>query len=194
MQAADDAVADPDFAKLPARRRAVRCGDDDGVHALPGHGNPAPVHAHVGPHVGRRVEVVWNRAVPVRDSQQRVPLFDGVAPERYQLLDQAPQAGVGGRRHPHFQLREIVVGTADLEVQHFELSAALDDGIEDRVEELRVDQVALRLDDHGVQGCVGHVRKLDYSHGSSGQHGMRRCDGAVVTVRPSAAGLLACPR
>ena len=79
-----------------------------------------------------------------------------MAAERNQLLDQAPQAGVGVRRHLHLQLREIVVGAADLEVQHLELSAALDDGIEDRVEELRVDQVALRLDDYGVLRCIGH--------------------------------------
>ncbi len=194
VQAADDTVADPDLAELPAHRGTVGAGDDDGVHALPRHGNPAPLHAHVGPHVGGRVEVVWNRAVPVRDSQQSVPLLDGVTAERYQLLDQAPQAGVGVRRHPHLQLRELVVGAADLEMQHLELSAALDDGIEDRVEELRVDQVALRLDDYGVLRCIGHDWKLDYSHGWHGQHGMRRHDGAVVSIRAAAARWLECPR
>ena len=64
------------------------------------------------------------------------------------------------------QLREVVVGPADFEMQHLELAATLDDGIEDGVEQLRVDQVALGLDDDGVQRCVGHDRKLDYSdHG-----------------------------
>ena len=114
-------------------------------------GDPSAVDAHVGPHVGGRVEIVWNRAVPVRDSQERVLLLDGVAAERNQLLDEAAQAGVGRRRDLELDLRELVVGAADLEVQHFELAAALDDGIEDGVEELRVDQVALRLDDDCVQ-------------------------------------------
>ena len=153
-EAADDAVADPDFAQLAAGGRAVAADDDDGVHALARHGDPAAVDAHVGPHVRRRVEVVGDDAIAVGDSQQRVPLLDGVAAERDQLLDEAAQAGVARRRHLELQLREVVVGAADLEVQHLELSAALDDGIEDGVEELRVDEVALGLDDDGVLRCV----------------------------------------
>ena len=134
---------DPDFAQLPADGRAVLADDDDRVHALARHRDPAPVHAHVGPQVGGRIEVVWNRAVTVRDSQQRVPFLDGMAAEWNQLFDEPAQAGVGRGRHLQLQLREIVVGAADLEVQHLELPAPLDDGIEDGVEELRVDQVAL---------------------------------------------------
>ncbi len=114
-------------------------------------GDPAAADAHVGPHVGGRVEVVGDRAVPVRDSQERVLFLDGVAAERNQLLDEAAQAGVGRRRDLELQLREVVVGAADLEVQHLELPAALDDRIEDGVEELRVDEVALGLDDDGVK-------------------------------------------
>ncbi len=182
VEPADDPIADSDLAQLAARRAAVGANHDDRVHALPGHGNPAALDAYVGPHVGRRIEIVRNRAVAIGHQQQRVPLLDGMAAERNQLLEQAPQVGIGRRRDLQFQLREVFVGAADLEMQDVELSAASDHGVEDRVQELRVDEVALGLDDDGVESGVGHGRKLDYSHGLHAQHRMRRDDGAVVNV------------
>ncbi len=112
------------------------------------------VDAHIGTHVGGRVEIVGDHAITIRGFQERVPLLDGVAAEWNQLFDEAPQAGLAGGGYLQLQLRKVVVGAADLEVQDLELSAALDDGIEDGVEELRIDEVALGLDDDGVLRCV----------------------------------------
>ncbi len=194
VEAADHSIADLDLAQLATRRSAVGADHDDRIHALARDGQPAAIDAHVGPHVRRRVEIVRHRAIAIRDPQQRVPFLDGMAAERNQLLEQTAQAGVGRRRHLQLQLREVVVGAADLEMQDLELTAALDHGIEDGVQELRVDEVALSLDDDGVRGCVGHGRNVDYSHGFHRQHGMRRHGfhgphgmrgdhGAVVNVR-----------
>ena len=157
VQPADDAIADPDLAQLAARGRAVGVHHDDGVHPLARDDDPAAIDAHVGSHVRRRIEIVWHGAIAVRDAQQRVPLLDRMTAERNQLLDAAGAARLGRRRHLELQLREVVVGAANLEVQDLELTAALDHGIEDGVQELRVDQVALRPDDDGVRGVSDMV-------------------------------------
>ena len=42
-------------------------------------------------------------------------------------------------------------------LQHLERAAALDDGVEDGVEQLRVDEVAFGLDDGGVIADLSHA-------------------------------------
>ena len=93
VQAADDAVAGPNFAQLAAHGRAVGADDDDGVHALARDRQPSAVDAHVGPHVRRRVEVVWDRAVPIGDAQRarRAPRRRGSRAES------APRPGAAAR-------------------------------------------------------------------------------------------------
>ena len=146
--------------------RAVGADDDHRVHALPRNRQPSAVDAHVA------CAGSWSsrspRARSRRDRRRAASAscsLDGMAAERNQLLDEArsPAVGVGG--HLQRELREIVVGPADLEVLHLERAAALDDGIEDGLEQLRVDQVALRLNDHSMLWCFGH-EATDYSHGS----------------------------
>ena len=118
--------------------------------------------------VGRRVEIVGHAAVRSGDAQKRVPLVDRVAAERNQLLDSRRSPGSVGAETLSGSCEKLVVGAADLEVQNLELTAALDDGIEDGVEELRVDQVAFRPDDDRVQWSFGHDRKQDYSVRAAG--------------------------
>ncbi len=55
----------------------------------------------------------------------------------------------------NLQVREVLVGPADIEVQHFKAARSLDDLVEDRVEQLRVDEMAFGFDDLG-DGTVTH--------------------------------------
>jgi hypothetical protein len=77
--------------------------------------------------------------------------------ERDQRLEQGRQALRGRRRDFERQTREILVGASDLEMQHFECAAALDHRVEDRVQELRIDQVPGGRDDGSVRLYTGHV-------------------------------------
>ena len=131
VEAADDASPARTSRSLRQHRAAVGVDDDHRVHALLLDVDPAAVHAAPRALVGRRVEVVGHAAVAIGDAQERVPLLDGVAAERDQLFEQAAQAGVGRRRDLELQLREIVVGAADLEMQDLELAAVLDHRVED---------------------------------------------------------------
>src|SRR5205085_11565212 len=74
---------------------------------------------------------------------------DRVAAERHQLLDEPLQGGVVRGRDFQFQVREVFVRPADVEVQDLKAPAALDDLVEDHVEQLRIDQVPFGLDDLG---------------------------------------------
>jgi hypothetical protein len=156
FESADDAIAGAHVAQLPALGGAV--GDDDhGVHALPRHVDPASIDPHLGSLVGRRIEVVRHRAVAIRRADERVAFLGDVTAERDQRLEQGRERGTGRRRHLEAQPREVLVGAANLEVQHLEGAAAFDHGIEDRIEELRIDQVPFGLDDRAVRQGVGHV-------------------------------------
>ena len=155
FEAADDAIAGPHLAQLAARGAAV-VDDDHGVHALAFDLDPLAADAHVRAQIGRRIEIVGHAAVAVGLAQQRVPLLDGAAAELHQILDQPAQAGGRRRRNLERNARELVVGAADGEIQHLERAAALDHLVEDRVENVRVDQMAFGADHRRMCARVLH--------------------------------------
>src|SRR5688572_26141554 len=65
--------------------------------------------------------------------------------ERRELLQQIVQTGALRRRDPHLDAGRVVVGAADVEMQDFVGAPELDDLVEDRGQEARIDQVAFRL-------------------------------------------------
>jgi hypothetical protein len=77
------------------------------------------------------------------------------ATERDERFEHVGQRRRRLRGHPHRDERRLVVGAADAEVEHVERRVVADDGVEHRVHELRVDQVAFGLDHlgHAVVGC-----------------------------------------
>ena len=142
---ADHAVPAADVAELAADRPAV-AHRHHRIHPLVLHVHPAPAVANLGPVIGGRVEVVGDEAVTGR-GQSHLSLRPGMAPQGDQLFDQLAEPVPGIRRHPQLELRELLVGAADGELEHVEAGAAFDDLVEDRAEQPRVDEVALRLDD-----------------------------------------------
>ena len=83
-------------------------------------------------------------------------LADGVRAERNQILDHPGQRGVVAGRDLQRELREVVVGAAQLEVEHFELAAAFDHPVEDVLQQLGIDEVAFGRDDGGMSGWRSH--------------------------------------
>ncbi len=77
-----------------------------------------------------------------------------MAAERQQLLEEILERRRSRRLHLQREPRELVVRAAELEVLNLERAAALDDLVEDRLELLRVDEVAFSGDDGGMS--VGH--------------------------------------
>ena len=130
--------------------------------------HPAAVDAHVGPHVGRRIEIV--RARSRRDRPAAASASCSSTAWQPSGISSSTQA----RAAP----ASVAAETFSVSCEKSSLvrpiskcstsncAAALDDGIEDGVEELRVDEVAFGLDDDRVAGCVWHGRMLDYSVGS----------------------------
>ena len=153
LEPAHDLVADPDLAQLPADRLAaggrtiaasMRCSLDV---------DPAAADPHLRALVGRGVEVLRRAAVAVGRADERVLLADRVAAERDQILDEPRERRFVRRRDLERQPRDVVVRAAELEVLHLEVAAALDHAVEDRLQELRVDEVTFRGDDGGVRQC-----------------------------------------
>ena len=54
---------------------------------------------------------------------------------------------------------------------HLERAATLDDDVEDRVEKLRIDEVAVRADDGGVLMSVWHLGVTRYGLGAARELG-----------------------
>ena len=159
---ADHAVARLHLAELPADGNepiGAAFYNDDGVHTLALDPHPSAVDADVGPQVRRRVEVLGRRPVEICRFEDRVLLLDGPASERHEILQEPLEGLCACRRHLELQSRKIVVRAADFEMQHLELSASLDDRVEDGVEELGVDEVAFSIDDGSVRRGVGHDRE-----------------------------------
>ncbi len=95
-------------------------------------------------------------APAVRGADERVLLRGGVAAERQERFEQRPQRRLIGGQHLEGQPRKIVVGAADVERLHLERSAPVDHGVEDRREQLRVDQVPFGGDDGGCERWTAH--------------------------------------
>ena len=73
-----------------------------------------------------------------------------MAAERQQFLEEELERRLGTRVHLQRELRELVVGPAEIEVLDLEGGAALDDLVEDGLELLGVDEVALGGHDRAV--------------------------------------------
>ena len=153
FEAAHDAIAGADLAEFPAHR-AARHQHDDGIHALTFDFDPGTADPDVGALVGRGVEVVRHAAVLLRHAHGGILHVDRMAAEWQELLEEILQRGSARRLHLQREPRELVVRATELEVLNLERAAALDDLVEDRLELLRVDEVAFSGDDGGVS--VGH--------------------------------------
>ena len=116
----------------------------------------SPADAHMGAHVGGRIEIVRHAAVALGCAQQCILLVGRVAAELHEILDQPAQAGRRWRRHLERNARELVVGAADGEGQHLERAAPLDHLVEDRVENVRVDQMPFGADHRRMGASVLH--------------------------------------
>ena len=132
-------------------------GDDDRrVHALTIDVEPYATNPHLGPLVRGGVEVLRDGAVGVRHAKAGVLFLRDVAAEGDERFDEPLQRRAAVGRDLQRQPREVVVRFPDVEVLYLEGAPALDDRVEDRVQELRVDQVTFCLDDGGVVANLGH--------------------------------------
>ena len=161
VEPADDPLPRPDVPQLAARGAAV-AHHHHRVHPLVLHVDPSAAAADLRPVVGGRVEVVGDEAVAGR-GEPRLAVPPGMAAQGDELLDQLAQPLAGVRGDPQLELRELLVGAADREPEDVEAGAALDDLVEDRGEQPRVDEMALGLDDlaerpRGAGADVGNHR------------------------------------
>ena len=155
VQAAHHRIALLDVPQLAAAGGSLS-DDDHRVHAWMADGDPRSLVTDVRLMIRRRVEVVGDHPVRLGRHQRHVPLRHRMTPERHQVLEEQPEAGRVGRGHPQREVRILLVGPAQLELEHLELAAALDDLVEDRVQQLRVDEVAFGLDDLGGFRDLAH--------------------------------------
>ena len=156
LHAADHAIASANLAQLATDRTAV-VEHDHGVHALMLNFRPTPFDANLGAHVRCRIEIVGHTAIAIGNPDEGVVLLDGGAAKRHEVFDQTLQRRFARCRDLEGEAGEVVVGAPDLKVHHFERAATLDDDVEDRVENLRIDEVAARADDGGVLMSVWHL-------------------------------------
>ena len=131
-----------------------------------------PAVAYLRPVVRGRVEVVGDEAV-ARRGEPRLAVAPGMAAQGDELLDQLAQPLAGVRGDAQLELRELLVGAADREPQHVEAGAALDDLVEDRGEQPRVDEMSLGLDDLAERP----------GGGGFGNHGLRPQEWTGCDVR-----------
>ena len=140
-------------------RGPVASDDDDRVHALVADLGPFAAHPDLRPLVGGRVEVVRRAPVPVGRPHEGVLFADRVAPEGQQVLDELGERRRIAGRDLQRQARDVVVRPAEFEVQHLEVAAALDDAVENGLEQLGVDEMTLgrrrwRSEDGRLAWCV----------------------------------------
>ena len=131
---AHDRLTRLDIAQLPAFGLAAR-GDDDRIHPLLLDFDPLALEANVRAVVGRRIEVVGHAAVLFRRFHEHVAFAFRVAAERGQLLQQVIEHRLLGGRDAHLELRDVVIGPADIELEDLVGGLVLDDLVEDRRQE-----------------------------------------------------------
>ena len=153
---ADDAISRTDVAQLPALG-AFRVDDDGGVHSLASHGDPLPANAHLGPLIGRRVEILGRAAVAIGIADERIVLGRGMAPKWYQRFEQRGERWCVGRGDLERQPGEFIVRAPDIEGEHFEGSASLDDHVENACQQLRVDEMPFGTDNGRWLGDSRHA-------------------------------------
>ena len=171
VHAAHHRVAGPNLAQLAAERaarlRTARFGaraffDDDGrVHALALHGNPLAAAADERLVIRGGVEVFRRAAVAIRRDGVRVLRAGDAAAEPHELREQLRQYLVARSGDAHRHERRFLVRAADPELEHFERAVVAHDGVEHRIKELRVDEMAFGFDHLG--SVVGrHPESLNH--------------------------------
>jgi hypothetical protein len=99
--------------------------------------------------IGRGVEVFRRAAVAIGGDQVGILGPRHAAAERDQFFEHLGQRRRRFRRHAHRHERRLVVGAADPELEDVERRVVPDDGVEHRVHQLGVDEVAFGLDHLG---------------------------------------------
>ena len=145
MHPGDDQIALADVAQLAAGCGAV-LHHDRRVHALPPDAHPAAVEMNVGLVVGRRIKIVRRGRVDVGGAQLRIRCAMHVAAVRRQLLQQVVERRLCVGLDGDGQVRDVLIGAADVEALDLVGAAMLDDGREDALKIAGVDQVATRVD------------------------------------------------
>ena len=97
--------------------------------------------------IGGGVEILGRAAVPVGPCDVRVFAACDAASQRDELLEDAGEPRLIGRRDPHRHERRLVIRAPDAELQHLERRVVSHDSVEHRVEELRIDEMAFGFDD-----------------------------------------------
>ena len=176
FHAADDLVAGPDVAQL-ATDGAALFDHDHRIHPLMLDFQPPAGVPHERLQVRRGVEIIRHAAVAIGGADEGIGRVRDLTPERDELLEDPLEAVFGRRGNPHRDRRRLVVGPADREPQHLERRIPLDDGVEDHIQQLRVDQVAFGLDNLAVHGVFSHVVNAGWAARAAARRGNRatRC-------------------
>lgn len=141
----DDGVSGFDLAELAADGGAF-VDDDAGVHALFAGGDPGAVVTDFGALVGGRIEIERGAAVAFDDADFGIARIDRGAAETDQLAEHLLHMLGRGGLDAEAEVGRFAVGATDLEDFYFEATLILDDGIEDALHDVTVDQVTLSFD------------------------------------------------
>src|SRR5581483_11665970 len=149
VDAADDAVADPEIADQPAgdRRFAGAVDDEHRVHALARRAEPASADPYLRRKDRRAVEVWRCDARLAHRLETRVPLVlgdprAGLEETRQDLLEPLRRR----RDDPDARDRRLVVAEPRVERLDLEAPAGVGDAVEGAVHHVRVEEIALELD------------------------------------------------
>src|SRR5918993_5499071 len=167
LVAADHKLAASYVPQL-ATRRLVTLHDDDRVHPLLLHFDPASPYPHVRAVVRRRIEVVGDAAIFFRRLGDGVALAYGVTPENGELLEKIVEHRRVARVDAHLDVRGVVIRAPDVELHDLVGRPELDDLVEDGREQSRIDQVSFGFD--GVAGSHAELyRKSEEGRGKGGK-------------------------
>jgi hypothetical protein len=142
----DDSITRFDIAKATAV--GLRSGyDNHAVHSLIMNFQPLAFVAHEGALVSGRVEVFGCAAVAFGCLQFCVSAINRSTAETEQLGEHLLHLLVIWCFEPQAEERGVAVGAPDRKVLDFEAAAKFDNGVEDALHDVRVDEMTLGLDD-----------------------------------------------
>ena len=119
-------------------------------------GDPRSAEANLSALVGRRVKIFGSAAVPFDNADFGVARVNGGAAEADQLAKHLVHQFARRRFYAKAEMRRFAIGPSDLEDFHFEAALVLDDGVEDPLHNVAVDQVSL-----GFDGFLKHAYLQD---------------------------------
>ena len=169
MPSCPQTIGSPALTSRSFRHAGASAGDDDDrVHALLLDLHPRPSEAHVRAVVGRRVEVVGHAAILLRRLRRaRCARCTGWQPNVVSCCSRSSSTRRVGRRDAHLDARGVVVGAADVELQDLVGGLELDDLVEDRGQEARVDQVpSASIVSLAGMGCILWCHAVRFSWSS----------------------------